>query len=67
MKKTSKVLIVALLVFLLCGCTKTLKGEDNKAVVNEKTGQTVTENIVCKPKDEDVIKLYEENKVDLSK
>ena len=67
MKKTSKILIVSLLVFLLCGCTKTLKSEDNKAVVNEKTGQTVTENIVCKPKDEDVIKLYEENKVDLSK
>lgn len=67
MKKKSKILIIAILVFLLCGCTQTLKGEDKKAVINEKTGQTVTSNIVCKPKDKDVIKIYEDAKVDLSK
>ncbi len=67
MKKKNKILIIVMLVFLLCGCTQTLKGEDKKAVINKKTGQTVTENIVCKPKDKDVIKIYEDNKIDLTK
>lgn len=68
MKKNNfkKLLIVLLIVLTLSGCTKTLKDDDNKAVVNEKTGQSITENIICKPTDKEVLKIYEKNKVDIS-
>ena len=39
-------LLVVLGVFLLTGCTKQLKDSNNKVVVNEKTGQSITENII---------------------
>lgn len=67
MKKNKKFIIIILLVFMLCGCTQTLKDKDNKVIVNEKTGQSVTSNIICKPTDKDVIKLYEDAEVDISK
>lgn len=68
MKKKNKILIISLLCLLmLSGCTKTLKNEDNQAVTNEKTGQSITENIICKPTNEDVIKIYEENDVNIDK
>lgn len=69
MKKNNlkKILVVLLVVLTLSGCTKTLKDDDNKAVVNEKTGQSITENIICKPTDKEVLKIYEKNKVDISK
>ena len=51
---------------LLTGCTKTLT-KDNKAVVNPTTGQSLTENILCQPTDKETIKIYEENKIDISK
>jgi len=54
-------------IFALTGCTKILKNEDNKIVKNEETGQTITENIICKPTNETTLKIYEENNVDLSK
>lgn len=65
--KKKQILIILACVLLLTGCTKTLKDEDNKAVTNEKTGQSITENIICRPTDKDVIKIYEDNKVKLSK
>ena len=52
---------------MLSGCTQVLKDSDNKTVTNDKTGQSITENIICRPTDEDVIKIYEENDVDLDK
>lgn len=67
MKKKSKVLIIVLTVLLLTGCTKTLKTKDNKVVVNKETGQSITENIICKPTNKEVIKIYEKNKVKISK
>ena len=67
MKKNKKVLLILLTLLLLTGCTKQLKNSDNKVVVNEKTGQSITENIICKPTNSDVVKLYKDNKVDLSK
>jgi len=65
--KTNKknLLLLFLIVFLLTGCTKTLKDSDNKVVINEVTGQNLTENILCKPTDEEAIRLYKENKVDI--
>lgn len=66
-KKTTKIVLILICIFLLSGCTKTLKDKDNKAVVNESTGQSITENIICKPKNKDVIKIYEKNDVKISK
>ena len=43
------------------------KDENNKVVVSPTTGQNVTENILCKPTSEEMLKIYEENKVDISK
>lgn len=65
MKKSIKVLLVVLGVLLLTGCTKQLIGEDKKVVKYEETGKALTENIVCRPTNKDVIKLYEENGVEI--
>jgi len=64
-KKSIKILLVVLSIFLLTGCTKQLIGEDKKVVKYEETGKALTENIVCKPTNKDVIKLYEENGVEI--
>jgi len=66
-KKLSKILIVFLLVITLTGCTQTLKDKEGKPVKNEVTGQTVTENIICKPSDKKMQELYKENKVKIEK
>lgn len=66
-KKLSKVLIIFLLVITLTGCTKTLTNEEGKPVKNEVTGQTITENIICKPTDKHTKELYKENKVKIEK
>lgn len=59
MKKIKKIILVALVLVLLTGCTKTLK--DGKEIVkNESTGQTLTANIICKPQDKDLYNKYEE-------
>ncbi len=68
MKKSKKLLILLVAVLLLTtGCTKTLKNSDKKVVTNPETGQSLTANILCQPENEETIKVYEENKVDLSK
>ena len=70
MKKNKKLLIVGIaLVFLLTGCTKQFKDADGKVIQDEKTKQTLVENILCKPVDledtyEDAIK---EKKKELKK
>jgi len=65
MTKTRKLILMVVSVFLLTGCTTQLKDENNKVVVNETTGQSITENIICKPTDEEVKKIYEENEVNI--
>jgi len=67
LSKISKIIIMIVLLFSLTGCTKILKDENKKVVQNEETGQNLTENILCRPTNEKVINLYNENKVDLSK
>ena len=79
MEKLKKLFIVFLVAFLLTGCTKQLvvektndKGKKVKEVVKfdkgkNSTGQALTENIICKPKDKDLQKIYKENKVDVDK
>ena len=69
MKQTNKkkILIITACVLLLSGCTKTLKDDEKNVVTNEKTGQSITENIICKPTDKEVIEIYKENDVKISK
>lgn len=65
--KNKKLIICLICVCLLSGCTKQLKGSDNKVITNEETGQSITENIICKPTNKNVIKIYEDNKVNIKK
>ncbi len=65
--KKIKIVIILMLLLLTTGCTKTLTNENKEAVKNETTGQTLTENILCKPTNKETIKLYEKNGVDLNK
>lgn len=67
MKKNKKIVLLIVLMLLLTGCTKTLQNKDGNPVVNEVTGQNLTENILCRPTDLETIKLYEENEIDLEK
>ena len=67
MKKNNKRLILLLIgLFMLTGCTKTLKDDEKKVVTNEKTGQSITENIICQPTDKELLKIYEENNIDVT-
>jgi len=52
---------------MVTGCTRVLKDENNKRVVFEPTGQVLSENIVCQPKNKKVKLLYIENDVDIQK
>ena len=61
-----KIIILILLLTILTGCTKSLT-KDDKVVKNPTTGHSLTENILCKPKDEEIIKIYEENKKEINK
>lgn len=79
LNKIGKLLIVFLLVFLLTGCTKQLtvektkkNGKKTKTVVRyEKgknaTGQALTKNILCRPTNKELTKLYKDNKVNIDK
>lgn len=70
MKKQNKILkllIVLVLIVTLTGCTQTLKDKDGQVVKNEITGQTITENIICKPTNKESVKLYKEHKVKIDK
>ena len=60
MKKNSKLKIVFLVILLviMTGCTKQLKDVNGKIVKNEATGQTLPSNILCKPTDNDIRKIY---------
>ncbi|MCI8589056.1 MAG: YidC/Oxa1 family membrane protein insertase [Bacilli bacterium] len=65
-KKKRKIIILLVAMLLFTGCTTTLKTEDKKVVKNPETGQSLTENILCKPTNKKVIELYEKNGVDLA-
>ena len=65
--KIKVIILVILAVFLLTGCTKQLTDSEKKPVKNPNTGQSLTENILCKPTDKKTIELYKENKVNIEK
>ena len=67
MKNKKRIIIVLLLLLLTTGCTKQLTDSNNKPVKNETTGQTLTENIICKPTNRETYNIYKENKIKVDK
>ena len=73
MKKTGKrVLIFLLLIFIVTGCTTTLKDPKTKKVVtyeDENIKITLNENILCKPTNKGLVDKYNEYKkqIDINK
>lgn len=65
--KKKKIILILFIILLLTGCSTTLKDENNKTVINETTGQSITENIICKPTNEEVINIYKEHDIDVDK
>lgn len=65
MKKKSLAVIVLTLIVLLTGCTKYLQDDNKKRVINEKTGQAITSNILCLPESKELKEIYESNKENL--
>ncbi len=65
--KKKKIILILFIILLLTGCTTTLKDENNKTVINKTTGQSITENIICKPTNEEVINIYKEHDIDVDK
>ena len=57
MKKKFKIGIIILLLLLTVGCTKYVK-DGKKVITYEKTGQSLTANILCKPSDPDLLEEY---------
>lgn len=66
-KKLKILIILGLIVLTTTGCTKILTDSNKKQVKNDVTGQVLTQNILCKPKDTNSIKKYIKNKVDINK
>jgi len=65
--KKLKIFLIIFLLLIATGCTKQLKDSNNKVVKNESTGQTLTENILCKPTTKSTIDLYKKYNVDIDK
>ena len=65
MKNFKKYFLIAILLLLVTGCTTYIKDKDGKPVNNPTTGQSLAENILCRPTDEETLKLYKENGYDL--
>ena len=64
MKRFKKIIAVFLLAIVLScstGCTKYLSDSHNKRVTNKLTGQALTSNILCKPTDKNLLRIYEKN------
>ncbi|MCM1370454.1 MAG: YidC/Oxa1 family membrane protein insertase [Clostridium sp.] len=62
-----KIFIILFVVISLTGCAKTLTNGEKQVVTNPETGQRLTENILCKPKNETVKKIYLDNNVNIEK
>ena len=53
-------IIVAIVLVTLTGCNKTLVDGDKKRVIDEKTGQSLSANILCLPEDEENLANYQQ-------
>lgn len=60
MKNKIMVVVLSMLVLLTtgCGANNYIKDENKKIVQYEKTGQNLSSNILCQPKDQDLYNLY---------
>lgn len=56
--KKKIVVLFAVVLLTLTGCTKYLSDDNNKRVVNDKTGQNLTANILCLPEDQELMDEY---------
>ncbi len=56
--KKKIVVLFAIVLLTLTGCTKYLSDDNNKRVVNDKTGQNLTANILCLPEDQELLDEY---------
>lgn len=54
-------IVIALVLVLMTGCTKTMVGDNKKRIENSMTGQALTSNIICKPETESLYNTYKEN------
>lgn len=52
-------IIVAIVLVTLTGCNKTLVDGEKKRVIDEKTGQSLSANILCLPEDEEILSNYQ--------
>lgn len=59
--KKKIIVVFAIIALTMTGCTKTLVDDNNKKVVNERTGQNLTANILCLPEDKELLSEYEKN------
>ena len=66
-KQKIKIILILLILLLTTGCTQTLTDSKNKPVKDNVTGQSLTQNILCKPTNKNTIKIYEKNKVKVEK
>ena len=66
-KQKTKIILILLILLLTTGCTKTLTDSKNKPFKDNVTGQSLTQNILCKPTNKNTIKIYEKNKVKVEK
>lgn len=68
-RRIIKFAVLLIMVMSLTGCTTYIKGKnsDGKSVVvnNPTTGQRLTKNILCQVEDEETIKIYKENGIEM--
>lgn len=57
--KKKYLIILVILCLMLTGCTKYISDDNKKRVVNETTGQNLPSNILCKPEEQELMKIYE--------
>lgn len=65
-KNIGKILVLLFLVLSLTGCTKYLKDENKKSVINETTGQNLPSNILCRAEDKKTVEIYEKYAIKMS-
>jgi len=62
MNKRKKIIIlIAVILFMVSGCTKYLADDNRKRITNEETGQSLPSNILCKPENDNLVKIYEKH------
>lgn len=63
----NKIIILTLVVLFTSGCgASNYLQEDKKVVTNEETGQSLQNNILCKPQDEKLLEKYNQHNDELS-